>query len=132
MAIKKAGVWVEITTLIVPDQNDTKEHFEGIANFIARKLGKVTPWHISRFFPAYKLMSLPPTPLSLMEQAYYIGKKTGLWYIYLGNVPAEEKEDTFCPKCGAKMINRAGYQILRYDKNGKCAKCGKDLNLILT
>jgi pyruvate formate lyase activating enzyme len=129
--MKKAGVWVEVTTLIVPDQNDTKEHFEGIANFIAKSLGKETPWHISRFFPAYKLDHLPPTPLSVLEQAYEIGKKAGLYYVYLGNVPAEEKEDTFCPKCGAKMINRAGYQILRYDKNGKCAKCGQSLNLIL-
>jgi pyruvate formate lyase activating enzyme len=129
--MKKAGVWVEVTTLIVPDKNDTKEHFLGIADFIAKELGKETPWHISRFFPAYKLQSLPPTPLSALEQAYDIGKKAGLWYVYLGNVPAEEKEDTFCPKCGAKMINRAGYQILRYDKNGRCAECGEDLNLIL-
>jgi pyruvate formate lyase activating enzyme len=129
--MKKAGVWVEVTTLVIPDQNDTKEHFEGIANFIAKKLGKETPWHISRFFPAYKLMNLPPTPLSVLELAYELGKKAGLRYVYLGNVPAEEKEDTFCPKCGTKMINRAGYEILRHDKNGKCAKCDENLNLIL-
>lgn len=130
-AMKKAGVWVEVTTLVVPDQNDTKEHFLGIANFIAKELGKETPWHISKFFPAYKLESLPPTPLSALEQAYDIGKKAGLWYVYLGNVPADEREDTLCPRCGKKMINRAGYQILRYDKDGKCTKCGADLNLIL-
>jgi len=130
-AMKKAGVWVEVTTLVVPDRNDTKEHFLGTANFIAKEVGKETPWHISRFFPAYKLESLPPTPLSALEQAYDIGKKAGLWYVYLGNVPADEREDTLCPRCGKKMINRAGYQILRYDKNGKCAKCEQDLNLIL-
>ncbi len=130
-AIKGAGVWVEVTTLIVPNQNDTKEHFEGIANFIAEELGRETPWHISRFFPAYKMYDVPPTPLASLEQAYKIGKKAGLKYVYLGNVPAEEMEDTFCPNCGEKMINRAGYRILRYDKHGKCAKCNEDLNLIL-
>lgn len=130
-AMKRAGVWIEITTLIVPGQNNTAEHFEGIANFIAKVLGKETPWHISRFFPAYKLMDTPPTSLETMETAYNIGKKAGLRYVYLGNVAGEKREDTLCPKCGEKMIDRTGYSILRYDKNGECAKCGEDLNLIL-
>jgi pyruvate formate lyase activating enzyme len=130
-AMKKAGAWVEITTLVVPGQNNTKEHFEGIANFIAKVLGKETPWHISRFFPTYKLMDTPPTSLETLETAYNIGKKSGLKYVYLGNVAGEKREDTFCPKCGEKMIDRTGYDVLRYDKDGKCAKCGQDLNLIL-
>jgi len=130
-AMKKAGVWIEITTLIVPGQNNTREHFEGIANFIAKVLGKETPWHISRFFPAYKLMDTLPTSLETLEYAYNLGKKAGLDYVYLGNFPADKREDTFCPKCGTKMIDRTGYAISRHDKDGKCARCGQDLNLIL-
>lgn len=128
-AMKKAGVWVEITTLVVPGQNNTKEHFEGIANFIAKVLGKETPWHISKFFPAYKLMDTPPTSVEALETAYNYGKKAGLRYVYLGNV-LNKREDTFCPKCGEKMIDRTGYEITRHDQNGGCAKCGEDLNLI--
>lgn len=130
-AMKRGGVWVEITTLIVPGQNDTAKHYDGIAEFIAKELGKETPWHISKFFPTYKLKDLPPTPPSSLLEAYEIGKKAGLEYIYLGNLPLPEYETTFCPKCGEKNIERAGYEIIRHDKNGKCAKCGAKLNLIL-
>lgn len=130
-AMKKAGVWIEITTLIIPRQNDNEKNLEGIAEFIAKELGKETPWHISKFFPTYKLGDLSPTPPSSMLQAYEIGKKAGLQYVYLGNLASLEYETTFCPKCNTKNIERAGYEIVRRDKNGKCAKCGKDLNLIL-
>jgi pyruvate formate lyase activating enzyme len=130
-AMKKAGVWVEITTLVVPGQNDTKEHFEGIAKFIAKELDKETPWHISKFFPTYKLKDLPPTPPSSLLEAREAGIKAGLKYIYLGNVSLPEYETTFCPKCGAKEILRPGYEIIRHDKDGKCSKCGDDLTLIL-
>lgn len=130
-AMKCGGVWIEITTLVVPEQNDTKEHSEGIAKFIAKDLGKETPWHISKFFPTYKLKNLPPTPQSSLIEAREFGKKFGLRYIYLGNVPFAEDETTICPKCDAKMIERSGYEIVRYDKDGKCANCGENLNLIL-
>jgi pyruvate formate lyase activating enzyme len=132
-AMKQSGVWVEITTLIVPGQNDTKEHFEGIANFIAKELGRETPWHISRFFPTYKLEDLPPTPPLTMLEAREVGVKAGLKYIYLGNIlsPDSDYEITFCSKCKKKMIDRRGYNVLRFDKDGKCSSCGEDLNLIL-
>jgi pyruvate formate lyase activating enzyme len=130
-AMKRGGVWVEVTTLVVPGQNDTKEQFEGIANFIAKELGKDVPWHISKFFPTYKLADLPPTPPSSLLQAYEFGKKAGLKYTYLGNLPLPEYETTFCPKCKTKMIERAGYEIIRHDKDGKCAKCGQNLSLVL-
>lgn len=130
-AIKQGGVWTEITTLIIPGQNDTAEHFKGIAKFIAEKLGTETPWHISRFFPTYKLKDLPPTPPSSLLEAREAGKKAGLKYVYLGNTPLSEYETTFCQKCKEKMIERSGYKIIRYDKDGKCAKCGQGLDLIL-
>jgi len=130
-AMKRGGVWIEITTLVVPGENDTTEHFEGIANFIANDVGKDVPWHISKFFPTYKLRNLPPTPPSSLLKAREAGKKAGLKYIYLGNVALPEYEATLCPNCGAKMIDRTDYNIVRYDKDGKCAKCREDLNLVL-
>jgi len=129
--MKRGGVWLEITTLIIPEQNDTAEHYQGIAEFIAKDLGKETPWHIFKFFPTYKLEDLPPTPPSSLVEAREFGKKAGLSYIYLGNLSLPEHETTFCPKCGAEMIERASYGIKCYHNDGKCAECDEDLNLIL-
>ncbi len=130
-AMKRDGVWVEVTTLIVPGQNDTEEHFKGIADFVAKELGKETPWHLSKFFPTYKFRDLPPTPPSSLLRAYEFGEKAGLKYVYLGNLPLPEYETTFCRKCGNKMIERAGYEIVRHDKEGRCTKCKENLDLIL-
>jgi len=101
-----------------------------IAKFISKELGRETPWHISRFFPAYKLVYLPPTDTAVIKKAVEIGKAEGLKYVYSGNIPGDSYEDTYCPKCGTKMIDRTGYFIERFDKKGKCAECGEDLNII--
>jgi len=126
-------IWVEVTTLIIPTLNDTEEILKKIAGFIKDKLGAETPWHVIRFSGAisWKLQHLPDTPIETLEKAYEIGKEAGLKYIYTGNVSGLDSEDTFCPKCGAKMVGRAGYRIERYDKDGRCAKCGQDLNIVM-
>jgi pyruvate formate lyase activating enzyme len=131
--MKKSGVWVEITTLAIPGLSDSKKMFQKIAEFIRDELGPETPWHISQFSGnlSWKLQNLPDTPVEVLETAYQIGKKAGLKYVYTGNVPGLDSEDTYCPNCKALVINRTGYLISRYDKNGKCPKCGEDLNLIL-
>lgn len=131
--LKEKKIWTEITTLVIPTLNDKEKIFKEIANFIKNELCPETPWHISQFCGAisWKLQDLPDTPIETLEKAFNIGKKAGLKYVYTGNVPGIESEDTFCPKCKTKMINRTGYVIERYDKNGKCTKCGEDLNLIL-
>lgn len=131
--MKKSGVWVEITTLVIPTLSDKEEFFRGIAKFIKEELGPETPWHISQFSGAisWKLQDLPDTPVETLKRAYEIGKSTGLKYVYTGNVPGLPSEDTLCPKCGAISINRFGYSIKRNDKDGKCSECGADLNLIL-
>lgn len=131
--MKEKKIWVEVTTLVIPTLNDTEDTFRGIANFIKNELGPETPWHITQFSGgiSWKLQHLPDTPVETLEKAYRIGKGAGLKYVYTGNVPGLDSEDTFCPKCGVKMIDRMGYQITRYDKNGKCARCGQDLDLIL-
>jgi len=107
-----------------------------IAQFIKKYLGENTPWHISRFFPAYQLLNLPPTPVETLEKAYQIGKKAGLKFVYLGNVFNTEKESTFCPKCGQEIIHRENYNIKIQNlkiksQKGFCKNCGEDLNIRL-
>ena len=131
--MKKSGVWLEITTLVIPTLSDSKEMFKNIAKFIYNELGPETPWHISQFSGAisWKLRHLPETPLETLKMAYKIGKETGLKYVYMGNIPSHPAENTYCPKCATLAIKRLGYSINRHDKNGKCQKCHEDLNLIL-
>lgn len=129
--MKRNKIWVEVTTLVIPGYTDTGNQFEEIAKFIKKNLGAETPWHISRFYPAYKLTNLPPTPEETIYHAYEIGKRIGLKYVYTGNLFGDERENTYCPKCGELNIKRIGYEIERSDKEGKCKKCGTDLNLIL-
>ena len=129
--MKKLKIWVEVTTLLIPGYIDQRNQLEQIAKFIKKELGVETPWHVTRFYPAYKMTDVPPTPSSLIDKAYGIGKKIGLKYVYTGNVWGDERENTYCPKCGELAIKRTGYGIERFDKNGKCRKCGEKLDLVL-
>jgi pyruvate formate lyase activating enzyme len=123
-------IHLEITTLVIPGVNDSEKELTQIAQFIKDELGPEIPWHISRFFPAYKMLDVPPTPIETLEKAYEIGKKVGLKFVYLGNVSDPKKESTYCPKCGEPVIERIGYQVnIKNLKNGKCGKCGEDLNI---
>jgi len=126
----QVGIWIELTTLVVPKQNDSEKELTQIAKFIA-SIDKNIPWHISRFHPDYKMLDSSPTPLKTLTTAYQIGKKEGLNYVYLGNVITEDKENTYCPKCGNLAIKRIGYEIeiLGVDKKGKCQKCKEELNI---
>ncbi len=130
--LKKEKVHTEITTLIIPTLSDSPEMLKKIAKFIARELSPETPWHISKFSSqiSWKLKSLPETSDKIIYKAYEIGKKAGLKYIYAGNMPGDERENTYCSACGQLAIKRIGYQIERLDKKGKCAKCGQNLNII--
>lgn len=131
--LKAKGIWVEITTLAIPTLSDSEEMFKNIAKFIYKELGPETPWHISQFSGAisWKLQHLPQTPIGTLQIAYKIGKETGLKYVYTGNVPGLPSEDTFCSKCETLCIDRRNYFINRHDKDGKCPKCGENLDLIL-
>ena len=131
-AVKKQKIWLEVTTLIIPEVNNSEKELKKIAQFIYKRLGAETPWHLSRFFGdfSWKLQHLPPTPLKTLERAYEIGQEAGLKYIYIGNVPSLAKENTYCPHCHYKVIERHDYQVKRHDKNGKCPRCGTDLNII--
>ncbi len=126
--MKELGIWVEITTLIIPGLNDGPEELRDIAQFIL-SLGRETPWHISRFHPMYQLLDHPPTPLSTLERAREIGLEIGLRYVYTGNVKGDVGEDTFCYHCGNLVVDRFGFQILKYlIKANKCPKCGAEID----
>jgi pyruvate formate lyase activating enzyme len=127
---KKLKIWVEVTTLIIPGFNDSKKELEDIAKFIVQKLGRETPWHISKFYPAYRLHGTPKTPVETIHKACEIGKSAGLKYVYAGNIPGDENENTYCPRCHELCIDRLRYEIQRFDKNGKCQKCGENLSII--
>jgi pyruvate formate lyase activating enzyme len=122
--MKELGVWVEITTLIIPDLNDGTEELSDIARFIA-SLGKEIPWHISRFHPMYKMLDHSITSIRKLEQARKIGLAAGLRYVYTGNVPGDTGEDTFCYQCGKLLVDRLGFQIVTNRiQEQKCYHCG--------
>jgi len=107
----ETNIWLEITTLLVPGENDSEDELKKLADFIVSKAGADVPWHISRFIPQYKYLDSRPTPVSSLEKAYDIGKEAGLHYVYLGNVPGSKAESTFCYNCDRLLIERVGYRI---------------------
>ncbi len=118
----KIGIWVEVTTLVVPGANDSDKELAGIANFIT-SVDPDIPWHISRFHPDFKFTDTDPTPIETLEKAASIGQKAGLHFIYLGNVSGDK--DTICPKCKKVLISRRGYSIGRPEiRQGQCGFCG--------
>ncbi len=124
-AIEQLGIWLEVTTLVIPGINDEPEELQDAAQFIVRELGADTPWHITRFFPDYQLRDIPPTPQKSLEQAWEIGKSEGLRYVYLGNVSGEEKQNTLCPECGTLLIRRNIFGVVANRiKEGCCPDCG--------
>jgi pyruvate formate lyase activating enzyme len=121
----KTDIWLEITTLLVPGENDSDDELRDLADFIVSKAGADVPWHISRFHPNYKFLDSAPTPIESLQRAEQIGKQAGLNYIYLGNVPGSKSESTFCKSCGRVLIERVGYRIAAGTiVNSCCPDCG--------
>ncbi len=127
--MKSLGIFVEVTTLLIPGLNDDKHELEMLAEFLVKSLGPETPWHISRFHPTYKLLDRPSTPVETLIMAREIGIKTGLKYVYTGNVPGENSEKTFCYKCNNILIDRWGFYVKQnFIKNSKCTHCGAHID----
>ena len=122
--MKAFGIWLEITTLIVPGVNDDPQELENLARFIYEDLGPETPWHLSRFYPQYKMNDLSPTAEALLYETKEMGHSLGLDYIYIGNVHGEN--NTYCKQCKKILIRRDGYhtRISDMDKTGTCTHCG--------
>ena len=125
---KKQGIWLEVTTLVIPTQNDSEEDFREIARFIRDELGAETPWHVSAFHPTYQMMDLSRTPAETLFKAQEIGTKEGLKYVYTGNIWVGEGERTLCPKCGKIVVVRDGFAIEVKAKGGKCQECGAKID----
>lgn len=120
-------VWIEITTLIIPGMSSDEKMLRKIARFIKNELGDFVPWHLTAFFGpiSWKLKDIPSATKKEIEEAYQIGKEEDLKYVYSGNVLDGDMEDTFCPDCGFKVVDRVGYDISNKMESGKCPKCGR-------
>jgi pyruvate formate lyase activating enzyme len=128
-AKNKWNMHVEVVTNVVPTMNDDDEQLGGIARWIHDKLGELTPWHITRFHPDYNASTIPATPLTTLEKAYRIGRNAGLKFVYLGNVPGHDSENTTCPSCTALIVRRFGYETKVTGLSGSCCQyCRTPLN----
>lgn len=124
-AYRALDIWIELTTLVIPGYNDSDEEFRSIARFIKDDLGVETPWHVSAFYPTYKLTDAPRTPAKTLQRAREIGVEEGLRYVYTGNIPGADGESTYCWGCGKLLIGRYGYTISEYNlEDGVCVFCG--------
>jgi len=123
--MKEEGVWLEITNLVVPSWTDDMDMIKKMVDWLYDNGFKDTPLHFSRFHPDYKLTNLPSTPVDVLKQAYEIALNAGLNYVYIGNVPGSEGQNTYCPNCKKLLIERNGFQVLQNNiKKSKCAFCG--------
>lgn len=128
VTLKKKGVWLEITNLIIPGYNDDPSMTEEMCLWIQKNLGPDVPLHFSRFFPMYRMTSIAPTPVRTVERAREIALKAGLRYPYTGNVPGHPGESTYCPRCKKPIIKRTGYTVLEFHvKEGRCAYCSEPI-----
>jgi len=127
--IKQLGIFLEVTTLVIPGINDDPGELRDAARFVAGELGVDTPWHVSRFHPMYKMMDVPSTPVETLQLAGEIGAEEGLRFIYVGNVPGHSGENTVCYSCGKVVVERMGYRTKMVALDGsKCGFCGAELN----
>lgn len=125
---RRLGIWLEVTTLVIPGHNDSTDELRELAAFVAGELGRDVPWHISAFYPTYKMLDRPPTPAATLYQARDIGHQAGLEYVYLGNLDGSGAGDTLCPGCGQTVIRRQRLQFLDTELIGnRCRYCRHEI-----
>jgi pyruvate formate lyase activating enzyme len=118
-----SGVWVEVTTLIIPGYNDSEEQLRGLAEFLA-SVSTDLPWHVTAFYPMYKMKDVPPTRAEALRKGVRIGHDAGLKHVYAGNIPGED-ENSKCPVCGEMLVERLGFNVMKKSVvEGRCPKCG--------
>jgi pyruvate formate lyase activating enzyme len=128
-AKEKWNMHVEVVTNVIPTMNDDDGQLRNLATWIRNGLGELTPWHVTRFYPMRQFADVPATPIASLEKAYTIGKEAGLRFVYLGNVPGHDYENTVCYSCGRTVVRRIGYDTQVLGLNGsKCKFCGAELN----
>jgi pyruvate formate lyase activating enzyme len=122
---RETSVWFEITTLLIPGENDSDEEIDALTKWVHRELGDDVPLHFTAFHPDFKMLDKPPTPPATLTRARAIGLRNALRYVYTGNVHDESGGTTYCPKCREPLIGRDWYRLTRWSfKNGACASCG--------
>ncbi len=125
LCYREFGIWLELTTLLIPDYNDDEGELQALAAFIVENLGEDTPWHVTGFYPTYRLTDVPPTPVETLLKAQQLGFDAGLNYVYIGNTHKDGGENTFCSSCGQRVIVRRGFDVvLNRAPNGHCLNCG--------
>ncbi len=122
------GIHVEVTNLIIPGYNDKEEMIKDICRFLIDEVSNEIPLHFTRFYPHYKMLDVPPTPVKTLERAREIALGEGMKYVYIGNVPGHEAENTYCPNCKKLLIRRLGFEVLEYNiENGRCKFCNEKI-----
>jgi pyruvate formate lyase activating enzyme len=128
VAMRRAGIWLELTTLVIPGRNDDDGQLRALTGWIMETLGPETPWHVSRFFPMHQMLEVPPTPPAMLRRAAELGREAGLVHVYVGNAPELGLEDTACAGCGRLLIERHGYRVRTHlTPGGACPDCGRVL-----
>ena len=126
------GIHIELTYLVIPGHNDAAEEFRSFSEWVVSQLRADVPVHFSAFHPDFKLTDVQRTPMRTMNLAFQTAKKAGLDFVYVGNVYAGDKDDTFCPGCGTLVIQREGFSLMKTElKNGRCANCDNPLNIVV-
>ncbi len=121
--MRRRGIWVEVTTLVVPGHNDSDAEFEALARWLV-SVDRDMPWHVSAFYPAYRMLDVSPTPVETLHRAAGIGRAAGLRYVYTGNVPGDPWESTACPGCGRWLVRRRGFRVIEQAiVEGRCPTC---------
>lgn len=125
------GKHLEVTYLIIPRENDSSEEIREFCRWVAQELNPEVPVHFSRFYPHYRMTNRSPTPVETLERAVKIAKEEGLSYVYVGNVPGHEADNTRCPSCGELLIERYGFEVTQYRlKDNSCPRCGRKINVV--
>jgi pyruvate formate lyase activating enzyme len=120
---RSKGVHIEITTLVIPTVNDSDATLREIAQRIATELGAEVPWHVTGYYPAHRFTA-PSTSLRTLERAWQLGKEAGLEFVYAGNIPGHQHDNTYCPACGVLLIRRIGFDVMENKiAAGKCPRC---------
>lgn len=126
--MRRAGIWLELTTLVIPGWNDSEAELRALTRWIVETLGPLTPWHVSRFFPAHQMLDVSPTPVAALLRAAEVGAEAGLRHVYVGNAPELDRENTSCAGCGAVLVERHGYRTQSHlTDDGSCPACGRPL-----
>jgi pyruvate formate lyase activating enzyme len=126
---RETRVWLEVTTLLIPGQNDSEDEIERLCGWVAEHLGPEVPLHFTAFHPDFKMTDLPPTPVATLRRAREQGRAAGLKHVYTGNIPDAEGQSTYCARCGTMVIGRDGYEITawRLGDDGRCRACNHPL-----